>query len=369
MGLNGGPLLRIVTATMCLMVTFPVLAGTWTTQTVDVGSAASLAYDPIDRNPSIAYITGWGDKTKTAKFAHWDGTRWVIEVIGPMNGNDIQLAYNTVTGQPAVAYGGPYTKGKYPLIFSTRPPTGGWTKEVVDAAAGYGSFSLAFDQAGVPGIAYILGTKTTATMYYTRKGGASWSKQTVITGPSGTASDVSLAYDPASNPAIAHQYTDGRTTFCLRLQHWNGSSWNKEDVECGPYEPQHAWGNFPSLAYAPGGEPAIASEGGGSAAGWPRYSRKSGTWATEVIDQSATATFALSLAFTPAGVPYVSFVIWDDPVPDELRVAHLEGTTWVTELVAAGTISAYSSLAIDSSGEPSVAYSTGELKFARRTTP
>jgi hypothetical protein len=358
---------------MCLMA-FPAFAGSWTFETVDsavfLGGPLSLAYDPIDRHPSIAYqdVTSKGTNLSNLKFAHWDGTRWVIEVIGPMNG-ELKLAYNPVTGQPPVAYRAQLAKTKYGLVLATRSPTGTWTKETVEPGLP-SDLSLAYDQAGVPAIAYITAGRRDSTIYYTRKLGTSWPKQAVETG---AFEQVSLAFGPANLPAIAYNPHDA-TQYCLGFALWNGSSWTKETVECGLREEgPYGYGTFPWLSYSPNGDPAIASVGGGSAS-WPRYSRRAGSWATEVIDQTPTlgsGPFRPSLGFTGDGVPYVGFVS-DEGAVEELRVAHLEGTTWVVELVTVAPLKYRSQLALDPSGAPTVAFydaAAGELKFARRTTP
>ena len=369
---NGGLQLCAWTTILCLGVTFPALAGTWTIETVVSGQylgRVSLAYDPIDRHPSVAYSDDIG-KTTYVKFAHWDGTRWVIEVIGPAH-PELSLAYHPVTGQPTVAYTAQLAKTKYGLVLATRSPTGTWTKETVEPVWTPNELSLAYDHAGVPAIAYIKTGRSGTTMYYTRKQGTSWPKQVVATGG---LSNLSLAFDPSNLPAIAYNPRDA-TQYCLGLAMWNGSSWTKELVECGLVEEgPYGFGNYPWLSYSPNGDPAIASTGGGSVS-QPRYSRKAGSWTTEVIDQTPTLGAGASypsLAFTGGGVPYVSFVSHEGTAVEELRVAHLEGTTWVVELVAAGDLRFQSQLAVDSSGAPTVAFVDSvaqDLKFARRTGP
>jgi hypothetical protein len=183
---------------------------------------------------------------------------------------------------------------------------------------------------------------------------------------------VSLAYDPANRPAIAYNPHDS-VEYCVKFKvRVNESTWptTPETVECGPLQQgPYGWGNFPSLAYSPvTNQPSIVTAGGGSA-GWPRYSYKAGSWTTETIDQTAIEAYGLSLTFTGAGVPYVSYV-YAGTVTEELRVAHFDGAAWVIETVEAGDLGYQSSLALDSAGLASVAYRDAaalDLKFARYT--
>jgi hypothetical protein len=131
------------------------LAGDWVTQQVDShgGWYASLAYRP-DGNPSIAYSDDLNSDglLDSVKFARWDAANQIWTGIDGTPGIDIvdsggvgtfiALAYNPVSGYPAIAYSG--------VHFATWDGTQ-WNIAHLNA----GNYTaLAFDGSGVPFISH-----------------------------------------------------------------------------------------------------------------------------------------------------------------------------------------------------------------------
>jgi len=217
----------------------------------DVGSYTSLAFDSTD-NPAISYY----DVTNGAlKYARWNGSNWVgaaasssVPDTVDSEGNVGQytcLAFDRASpANPAISY---YDASndylKYAHWNGTR-----WVVETVDSVGWVGTYtSLAFNSSGNPAISYH--DATNGDLKYAHWEGTSWDIETVDSkGWVGTY--TSLAFDSSGNPAISyHDATKGD----LKYAHWNGTSWDIATVD------SFGWvGTYTSLAFDSSGNPAIS---------------------------------------------------------------------------------------------------------------
>jgi hypothetical protein len=248
------------------------------------GTGVDLAFDPVDRNPSVS----WG-ATKLV-FAHWTGAAWKLETVEKTNAtNDVTSLAYAPDGTPAIAYR--YTGGKGSTRFA-RKSGSSWVIQVVDSAYGGGYYSLAFDPAGRPAIAYAVDADRNGsydTLKLARWNGAAWKTVVVETGVVGYGVFASLAFDASGNPVIAH----GSGT--IRYVQWDGSSWVVEPI---------ASGNAGSLAYDPAG-PLVSYYVGYKEV---RIARRvgPGTWTTELVE-TVSSSWKTDLVLDPQGFPSFSY--------------------------------------------------------------
>ncbi len=257
----------------------------WAIETVGSGGTGiDLAFDPVDRNPSVS----WGD-TKLV-FAHWTGAAWKLETIEKSNATNewASLAY-APDGTPAIAYRS--TAGKGSTRFAKKNGSS-WVIQVVDSAYGGGYYSLAFGPSGRPAIAYAFDSDRNGsydTLKLARWNGTAWKTEVVETGVVGYGVFASLAFDASGNPVIAH----GNGT--IRYVQWDGSSWVVETV---------ASGNCSSLAFDAAG-PIVSYV---AAYKEVRFARRvgPGAWTTELVETVAS-NWLTHLVLDPQGFPSFTY--------------------------------------------------------------
>jgi len=236
----------------------------WRIRTVDtVAGYSSLAFDPADGNPSVAYSVyadriwfahwngsswdrsivadGFGHLTlvyteqgptlafqnygnDTVNYAYQNASGWVVETVdGHTIPSDVGLAYDA-SGEPAITYRS-RARGPRRNFNLLRRVNGSWAVEVIDGDADARYNSLAFDAADNPVVAYWDDDDGVDELKYAVKNGSSWTYEVVA--PGGIFTNMKL--DPDGNPAIVHRDLEGN----LQLELRNGSSWDHETVAVG----------------------------------------------------------------------------------------------------------------------------------------
>lgn len=172
--------------------------------------------------------------------------------------------------------------------------------------------------------------------------------------------NTGLAFDGAGRPAVA--YYDGNAGD-LRYAWNDGAGWNVELVDTAL-----TTGWYPSLAFAPGDEAIVAYDGG--SVDEARLARRTGAdaWSPAPIDSNDAYT---SVAVDASGLPAIAYA---DATRASIRLARWDGTGWTTDVVdASGPFTHAMSLAFDpATGAPVVAYTTAasrEVRVARSTPP
>lgn len=288
----------------------------WITEIVDPGVVAhggvDIAFDPNDGNPSLSYTDyDRGD----LKFAHWNGSSWDIVVIEARTviGWEPSLEYDP-SRNPSIAYCG--GKAKTKGLKLARFVSGSWETELVDPVnMGIKHYvSLAYDADGNPAIAYsddidpdILSMET---LKFARWNGASWDIEIVETGVFFYGMCASLAYDAAGNPTIVHGYDE------VRFLSSNGSGWNLEIVDG-----EHSEGT--SMAYSPDGTAFVSYSKFAGSDRWVSVARRNepDNWETDVVEILDRAT-STSVKFDEAGNPSLSYC---DHTNDYLKFAQKTG--------------------------------------------
>ena len=133
----------------------------------------------------------------------------------------------------------------------------------------------------------------------------------------------------------------------LKFAHFNGLSWEIEIVLSDD-------SRGIDLAFDPlTGEPTM-SDLLGSKLNFARFDGSS--WDSQVVVNHVSGK--TSLAYDSTGNPSISYRQTGGPGPQRgLRFARFDGSSWTTELVEQGTVASSHSLAYGPAGNPSIAYS------------
>jgi len=219
---KGGILLLIV-----LIIPFVVSADVWHVKRVDyeqgtqtiIGYGSSLKLDS-NGNPHISYFDSECD---SVKYAHWDGTGWIIESIDEafwaltslaLDSDDYGfISYQNVNGDDL----------NYAWFDGVN-----WHIGLVDSAGDVGSTSsLALDTEGYPHVSYRDDTDTALLYAYMDSRG--WNYEVVDEdGNVGMAN--SLALDGDVNPHISYRSNNDSDQYSLCYAYKGESGWELENV-------------------------------------------------------------------------------------------------------------------------------------------
>jgi PKD repeat protein len=329
----------------------------WESETVDAGGGSpSLALDAAG-NPHVSYAGGG------LKYAAFNGTGWEVRAVDPAASAGPSSLVLDAAGAPRSAY---FDTAAHDLRYAAWDGVV-WRLETVDpdGTAG-GRPSLALDGAGNPRIGYVVGGAT-RTVRYAALDGPAWRVETVDQ-PGPSSWGTSLVLDGSRLPSIG--YGDGDRV--KRATH-NGTAWRVET-------PGQAWpgdpGAAPALVLDRAGTPRIAVSDPSTHALFYRAWDGSG-WRTEWVGENGDVMQHASLALDAAGTPGISyFALRTYPAfaASGFRYAGYNRSSrqWETGTVDDSDLFAghFSSLALDSAGNPRIAYdSTTGLKVARADAP
>lgn len=182
----------------------------WTTEKVDPGAGAgysSLAFDPLG-NPAVAYsddINGDGG-IATLKFASWNGSSWDIEIVdtGPVGyGVFATLAFDPITENFSVAH-----RGTGQVCFFRWEPERKWVLEEIDNTTQYiRGVSLTYGQDGTAYLAFGAnydGENTNMTVASRDPISGNWALETVDLEPKGPFL-ISVRIAPDGQPSVSYQ--------------------------------------------------------------------------------------------------------------------------------------------------------------------
>jgi len=335
-----------------------VSALTWQTRTVDdageVGTYTSLALD-VEDLPHISYRDY---RRLDLRYAHFDGATWITETVDVFDdaGLYTSLALDSA-GHPHIAHcakaiGAPasFTRIRYASYNGVS-----WISDTVDSAGLGGAYtSLALDSRDRPHISYF--HSPTGDLVYATHDGDDWITETVVSAGDG-GGYTSLALDSADHPHIG--YYDGADADLKYATH-DGVAWISDTVDSGGDV-----GLYASLALDGAGQPHIAyclGSGAAAACTQLRYAHHDGeSWITETVTMDDALTY-ISLALDGAGSPHIAY-----RGSAGLKVARWISESWTIETADSGDVGNYPSLALDPAGYPHVSYydgSGGSLRYA-----
>jgi len=316
----------------------------------------SLAFNPIDGNPYVAY-QDYADSLR-ATVMKFNGFNW--ELVGnagfsAASAYFISLAFRPSDGQPYVAY----QDWGQPAKATVMTFDGSNWVNVGNAGFSIGEaddISLAFSPSGEPYVAYIdVVDNVKATVM--RFDGTNW----VNVGNAGFSADTavctSLAFSPSGEPYVA--YVDYANSRKVTVMKFDGSSWL--NVGNAGFSGENS--SLTNLVFNPfDGQPYVAFtdvEDSSKAT----VMKFDGTSWSYVGNRgcSEKTIYAPSLAFNSTdGFPYMAFAYGVNLSEDNnLTVMKFNGTNWVGVGTAdfARTLGSYISLAFPpSGGQPYVAF-------------
>ncbi|MBA6340589.1 tandem-95 repeat protein [Colwellia sp. MB02u-10] len=303
--------------------------------------------------PYVAYKDyGHSGKTTVMKF---DGSAWLtVGAAGFSAGN---TAYTSLaldsSGTPYVAYTDYSNEGKATVMkYNTSTDTWETVGAVGFSAGSTEHNSLALDNSGAPYVAYrAMGNSGKATVM--KYNGSDW----VAVGAAGFSAsyvyDTSLALDSSGTPYVAYQ--DGGNSEKATVMKFDGIEW----VAVGEAGFSAGVAIHTSLALDSSGTPSVAYRDvvNSYKATMMQYNANTEAWETVgAVGFSADNASYTSLALDSSGTPYVAYI--DTASSDKATLMKFDGSDWVT-VGAAGFsagVASYTSLALDSSGTPYVAY-------------
>jgi subtilisin family serine protease len=154
---------------------------------------------------------------------------------------------------------------------------------------------------------------------------------------------VSLDVTPAGYWAVAYDDPDAGILKCAYLSP-SGQGYRIDSVGSG--------GSNPSVAYSPAAEISISHRFGAKL----YFVNKLDTnWISTVADSKDVGVGDTSLVFGSSGTPWISY--YKAGRNPGLGIARRTGTSWTTQLIDSGAKAIYNQITVDSSGNPTVAYS------------
>ncbi len=334
---------------------------TWMNTIIDsgaqVGQGVSFAMDRFGQ-PHIAYmdLTNRIMKYATQSFGTWQTS--VVDVDGMKPAHGHALAVDS-TGTPHIAYSDTSAKK---IMYATLNPSG-WTAEVVADDTGPDIekyISLAFDGADDPHISFHDSSYTAINLQYAYKAAGIWTVSVVDVLPVGiTGLYNSIAIDSSGKPHISY-YNNYDSS--LWYASWNGSAWDKVQVDSGNYA-----GIYTSLALDSLDHPNICYSDQINYV--VKFATFNGSqWSVESLTEAVPGNADMrdsicSIKIGSGNVPYISYF---SKINRHLAILHPFGGSWISDIVDAnGDNGEQNSLAIYN-GVPYIAYyhhSNRDLQF------
>ena len=286
----------------------------WSVQRVveGIGYCLSLALDGLDRP---RFVHDFDDSPfpglMDMHYTYWNGTSWVNETIDSQGdfGGSCSLALDSL-GRPHVSYAD-FTTMSFDLKYAWRDATT-WHNETVDPQGwtGIGN-SIALDSLDRPHIAYE--ERNNVTVMHAWWDGSLWDISIVDSSKQAGLEQTSIGLDSLGGPHIAYLASINIPVAEDRYASWNGFSWQNEtaavigSIGFGyPVSLRLDTLDRPSMAFRNISSLSFASESGGF-------------WTTEVVDPGSMVGTSVSLALDTSGNPHIAYV---DGGSDLLRHAH-----------------------------------------------
>jgi hypothetical protein len=240
------------------------------------------------------------------------------------------------------------TKGSLPWDFATVAPCGTFG----------GSSSAAFDRNGKIGIAYIDSSDFSDTAKFATDASGTWSTETVAA--LGWLTDqLGIAYDATNTPWIA--YCDGSFDPSIIVAKRTGTSlWTAQTTISGINE-----STAPAIAIGPSDTVYVSFIDSATKTLKVASRPSGGSWSVETVDGSLSspASGYTSIAIDPSGRPNVAYFAELSGSAIWLKLATKNGSVWAKEMAVLVSADSHEhcSVAIAPDSTPWIAYSNGTL--------
>lgn len=244
------------------------------------------------------------------------------------------------------------------LPHSSRPSS--WTIETAYTGGGPWN-SIAMGSASDPWIVF---PANDGTLRYSHKVDGSWNNA-VITSGGGSwfgRNSCQIYQDGDGNDQLADSFYDGDYNGGLKYVSSEGG-WVVQDADSSDW----GCGYYNSLAFTPGGQPAIAYHHYTGPPHLIKYTVYDGvSWNSELVE-GENCFGPVHLRFNHAGVPYIVYT-YQVSAPT-VKVAWKDGPSWNSSLVGSGAVGGgwiYYRIAFDAVDAPAVAYrdDNDDLRFS-----
>lgn len=352
--------------------------GTWITETLETGGfigSNSLAIDDADH---LHIVYEAADEDSHIKYTTWNGTSWHTETI--LTHEDFLDGISLVLDGEQRPHFSCYKEvGDTRELHYVAWDGATWQNEIADmnleGVNWMEATSLVLSGNGVPHIAYHL--EDLALLGYAHKSGGTWQTGTIDQGGV-TGVFASLALDSADRPHIAY-YEEQRED--LLYAAWDGTNWQITMVDTAGGSSTDGsvllaldGADRPHISYR--AAPSLVADVGLRYATWDGAALRSDSgqagWQTQYVDQEGRAGRGSSIAVDDAGRPHISYYDYEflGTGDDSLRYAYWDGAQWQiqsVDLVFQKYLQSSTSLALDGTGYPHIAYLDGDnedLKYA-----
>lgn len=336
----------------------------WHIEIVENGSGRvnSLALD-AQGYPHISYFSSEkGDLV--LKYAYYNGESWNIETIENVNSSRcISLALDA-EGHPHIVFYDPYEVNHnidYGELKYAYHDEAGWHIETLDTSkycSGPYYFSLALDASGHPHIAYVFydyqAIPSYSSLKYAYYDGVSWHFETVEKDDERSEVYIpSIALDTKGFPHILY-YHDYRDQRVLKYASYDKEGWHIQTVDREERNYHKV-----SLALDSRSLPHIAYISDYNNVYTMRYAYYDGiNWHFKTLE---TRSYCLSLAIDTQDYPHIAYGYVDAI----LKYTYYDGQKWHIEVVDNEKYTTnFSSLRLDASDHPHIAYLGDHLKYA-----
>ncbi len=298
----------------------------------DYGQYSSLALDSGDR----PHIACYDAEFTRLMYYHHDGSKWSGRVLDHADKTGLypSLALKS-TGEPGIAYfNETASRLKLAVLFE-----GAWQISSVDSFDDAGLYpSLRYDSENLPHIAYF---KSIYTLGYAAYDGVYWNYAEIDPGNVSSTACISLALDPGDEPFIAYS-SDTGINYAWRA----GATWQTEVVASGDL----MLNTNGALALDNHDRPCLGAYDFNAHA--PAfYYNHTGSWNSMALPLPAPGGSNMSLAVDAQDQVHMACY------GVGLEYGVMESGTWHLSTVDdSGWTGLYTSLALDSYGDPHISY-------------
>jgi hypothetical protein len=244
-----------------------------------------------------------------------------------------------------------------------------WILETILEGVQVAWTDIALDSKRQPQVVFeeYLNAESQQVRYFVRQA-AGWQEGPLVSLATNRAARPSLEVGTGDKPHVAFIDRSAYTTQKLVFAQWNGSGWDRQDVDQGDVVVSH------SLALRPTGDPVVAyairQDGMVDLTDSLRYASRTaeGAWIVDEIGSDKQVD-SIELGLTSAGDPHLAYLVATSSNDTAVRHSYWDGDAWQTEGILGWSASGHLSLAIGASGWPQIGFMYEQSLFHAQKGP